>query len=159
MTLAHVLERVLPVGSHLLWLLALELLVLLVEELHLPLWRYGPLHHQHIYPERLLTFHRDLLLVSVVLPHLVSLASLELLASLVAVVVCSPFLAIPADYLTISKLPLQVSLETSPLPLLASPETLSSLLPASTLAALLLLDSTPLLEDKLCRRRISGFTG
>lgn len=78
-----------------------------------------------------------LLLALVVLPLLASLAS-----------------PVALDSQVVEVLPLLDSLETS-LPLqLDSPETLSSRLPASTLAVPLLLGSSPLREDRLCRRWI-----
>lgn len=97
---------------------------------------------------------RALLPVLVVLPLLASLASPVALVSQVVEVVSLPTLAIEEDFLIITKRPLLASLETS-LPLqLDSLETLSSRLPASTLAVPLLLGSSPLREDRLCRRWI-----
>lgn len=78
-----------------------------------------------------------LLPASVVLPLLASLAS-----------------PVALDSQVVEVRPLLASLEIS-LPLqLDSLETLSSRLPASTLAVPLLLGSSPLREDRLCRRWI-----
>jgi hypothetical protein len=66
----------------------------------------------------------------------------------VVVVVSSPDPDTLIESLTISKLLLQVSLETS-LPQLASPEALSSLLPDLTPVVPHLLDSSLLPEDRL----------
>lgn len=99
-----------------------------------------------------LIFIRALPLVLAALRLLASLASLELPVSLVAEVVGFSAPDTRTGSLTIFKLPLPVSLEASLLPV--SPEVLLSPLLASTLAALLPLDSTLLHDDRLCRRWI-----
>lgn len=87
--------------------------------------------------ELLLLLWPALLPASVVLPLLASLAS-----------------PVALDSQVVEVRPLLASLETS-LPLqLDSLETLSSRLPASTLAVPLHLGSSPLHEDRLCRRWI-----
>lgn len=140
-------------ASLLLWRLVLVSLVLLAEELPPLLWLYAPLVTSKL-SSKLLTLLRALLLALVALPLLVSLASPVALDSQVVEVVSLPTLAIEEDILIITKHPLLDSLGTS-LPLqLDSPETLSSRLPASTLVVPLLLGSSPLREDRLCRRWI-----
>lgn len=100
---------------------------------------------------------RVLPLVLAAFPLLASPVSLEvLLASqvLVVVVVSSLYPDTLTESLTIFKLLLPASLETSLLQL-ASPEALSSLLPVSTLVVPHLLDSSLPPEDRLCRRWIT----
>lgn len=105
----------------------------------------------------MLIITRVLPLVLVAFPLLASPVSLEvLLASqvLVVVVVSSLHPDTLTESLTIFKLLLPASLETSLLQL-ASPEALSSLLPVSTLVVPHLLDFSLPPEDRLCRRWIT----
>jgi hypothetical protein len=141
------------VESLLPWPPVLVLLALLDEELPLLLWLYVLLFPL-IICHRLLTVIRALLLVLVVLPLQASPVSLVVLLASQVVVVSSTDSDILEHSLTISKPLLLVSLAAS-LPQLASPEAPSSLHPASTPVVLHPLDSSLLLEDRLCRHWIN----